>query len=338
MKYLFTGIIHLILVISAFAQIPSSTLDKAGIAKADLILEINYPAIPDTFDFERIDDQTAVNKLGQLLFHSELIGVKSKKKIGLKTYSCASCHIIEKAGYSGIRLGIGEGGVGYFSRRKQRNDYFFDEIDIQIGAKTPPILNSSYATKTLWDGRLKGNLHQAVVGQDVHRLDVSACRDFPEVKKLMDCGFGTEEITAQRAAYAIACYEATVIANESKFQYFLTGELEDSDFSDAERKGMRLFFRDKNCADCHSGPSLGNEKIIDGRKVPGLYNFQDAGFYGKESKTSIASQFINSHQKAYISWREMWQLKAFLATIRDENLGRYIDSKTYENDCDGDNN
>lgn len=308
-----------------FAQSPDRILESAGLSKADLTLEVIYPAIPDTFDFDHIEDQTAVNKLGQLLFHSELIAVKNVKKVGFQTYSCASCHFIEKAGYAGIDFGIGEGAIGYYSRRRQRNDYLFDQIDIQFKKKTPAVLNSSYAERTLWDGSLRGNLHQAMKGQDVHRLDVNACRDVEEVKMLMECGFGNNEITRQRAAYALACYEATVIASESEFQQYLVGEKSQRVFSNSERAGMALFFLEKNCSDCHSGPALGNEVFVDGRKVPGLYNVEDSRFYGKESTTRSLSRFIRTHQDAKLSPVEVRQLRAFLGTLRDENLQRFVD-------------
>jgi cytochrome c peroxidase len=58
------------------------------------------------------------------------------------------------------------------------------------------------------------------------------------------------EITAEQVAQAIASFERTLIAGNSAFDRYLFGR-DRKALTQSETRGMRLFRRKGNCANCH---------------------------------------------------------------------------------------
>ena len=225
--------------------------------------------------------------LGKFLFHETGLGENPKKEIGRATYSCASCHQ-SKAGFqSGLKQGIGEGGIGFGSFGEARVislDYLPSEIDVQP-IRSPTILNTAYQDVMLWNGQFGGvktnlgtetnwtkgtpkeinNLGfegletQAIAGIGVHRL-----KSLPEMmlnsayKTYFDAAFPnvviSERYTEHYAGLAIAAYERTVLANQAPFQKWLQGEV--NIMGPDELKGAQIFFGKGKCFQCHNGPGL----------------------------------------------------------------------------------
>ena len=56
--------------------------------------------------------------------------------------------------------------------------------------------------------------------------------------------------------HAIACFERTLISNQSKFDQYITGDLDA--LNSSQKKGMKLFFQDLYCSRCHNGKNFSN--------------------------------------------------------------------------------
>lgn len=249
--------------------------------------------LPDAGSFESIpsDPKNSITPekvaLGKLLFHETGLALAPKKLESMNTYSCASCHQAKAGFQSGLKQGIGEGGMGFGlfgETRVMAPDYDATTLDVQP-IRSPTILNTAYQDVMLWNGQFgatktnagtenawtvdtpkennnlgfEGIETQAIAGQDVHRLkcDPEMIANSP-YKALFDRAFPgipvAERYTKLYAGLAIAAFERSVLANEAPFQEWLRGN--EQALSEDEKKGALLFFGKGQCYSCHSGPGL----------------------------------------------------------------------------------
>jgi cytochrome c peroxidase len=177
-------------------------------------------------------------ELGRMLFYE-------KRLSGNNTLSCASCHKQEKAFSDDRRFSVGIQGIA--------------------GTKNAMSLaNLLWSNRFFWDGRAASLEEQALVPiQDpieLHQSLASAVQKlqetdiYPPKFKLV---FGSDKITAENIAKAIAQFERTLISANSKYDKYLRNEYQPTDL---ELKGIELFFthpipqaniRGGNCGDCH---------------------------------------------------------------------------------------
>ena len=114
--------------------------------------------------------------LGKLLFHDSGMANNPVRGEARNQFSCAACHNAEAAFKAGIRHGIGEGGVGYGHKGRDRvAREFYDSppncvprpmlglsteetncMDIQT-RMSPTMVNMSWQFMKLWDGQLGGS-------------------------------------------------------------------------------------------------------------------------------------------------------------------------------------
>ncbi len=225
--------------------------------------------------------------LGKFLFHETGIAKNPNMQEGEGTYSCASCHHAAAGFQSGMKQGIGEGGVGYgiAGETRHKNPMYLDQdLDIQP-IRSPTILNVAYQEVMLWNGQFgatginqgteanwtigtpietnnlgfEGVETQAIAGLNVHRLLIE--EDFifnTTYKELFDAAFPNtdpaQRYTRVNAGLAIAAYERTVLPNQAPFQQWLRGN--EAAMDNYETKGAELFFGKAECFSCHSGPGL----------------------------------------------------------------------------------
>jgi len=249
--------------------------------------------LPDDGSFENIpsDPKNPITPakvaLGKLLFHETGLALAPKKTESMNTYSCASCHQVKAGFQSGLKQGIGEGGMGFgiFGETRVMSPEYNDTlIDVQP-IRSPTILNTAYQDVMLWNGQFgatktnagtesawtvgtpkesnnlgfEGVEIQAIAGQDVHRLkcDPEMIINSP-YKALFDKAFSEipvdERYAKLYAGLAIAAYERSVVANQAPFQEWLRGN--EMALSEDEKKGALLFFGKGECYTCHSGPGL----------------------------------------------------------------------------------
>ncbi len=271
--------------ISSSLELESRIIELYG-SKAELIqpIETDFLSIPS--DINNPITEAKV-ELGKLLYHETMIATNPNLDNGMYTYSCASCHHVAAGFQSGIKQGIGEGGLGFGSYGEGRiKNQMYAEADLDVQPiRSPSVLNVAFQEVMLWNGQFGGkgmnegtesqwtvgtpkevnNLGfegvetQAIAGLDVHRLVIdgdeminSSYHDlfdtaFPEVAV-------NERYTKRNAGLAIAAYERTLLPNQAPFQNWLRG---DNNAMEAdELAGAKLFFNKGQCYTCHSGPGL----------------------------------------------------------------------------------
>lgn len=276
-------------------------------------MDVSYFKMPQSNDFSNIpqDPRNQLNifkvALGKILFHETGLGIKPRIPMGVRQYSCASCHHAAAGFQANLAQGIGEGGHGYGIRGEGRfpePSYVLDSIDTQP-IRTPSAMNAAWQKVVLWNGQFgcngpnmgteafwtpgtpketnnlgyEGVETQAIAGLKVHRLGVDAqwIKSFQLYKHLFDNAF-PEVPEADRysriyAGLAIAAYERTVMANRSPWQRWLSGER--FAMTPLQKEGALLFFGKAGCNGCHTGPAL-NSMTFYGL---GLGNLQN-GNYG----------------------------------------------------------
>jgi len=225
--------------------------------------------------------------LGKMLFHETDIALSPKRKEGAKTYSCASCHHAKAGFQSGMKQGIGDGGVGFGilgEARMMAASYDESELDVQP-FRSPTILNTAYQDVMLWNGQFgatksnsgteaewtngtpiqnnelgfEGVETQAIAGLGEHRLNIVPAMIINSLYKgLFDDAFPDipikERYSQLNGALAIAAFERSVVASQAPFQKWLRGSV--NALNENQKKGALLFFGKGKCYTCHSGPGL----------------------------------------------------------------------------------
>jgi cytochrome c peroxidase len=208
------------------------------------------------------------NQLGQLLFWDPILS-------GNQDVACATCHHPDKGYADALPLSIGVGGHGLGENRMsgslaKRNastilNTAFNGIDSQ---------NSYDPTQAqmFWDNRVRSLEHQAKLpilsqeemrGEDIAEdqimtIVIERLEAIPEYKQLFLNAFGTSVITETLIFKAIASFERSLIANNSRFDQFLKGD--SNALTAIEQEGLEEFV-EVGCAECHSGPMLSDYQL-----------------------------------------------------------------------------
>jgi len=262
----------------------------------------NLAAIPQDPKNPLTDEKVA---LGQLLFHETAMGTEPDFDKGLTTFSCASCHHANAGFASGLKQGMGEGGVGFgMAGEGRRKDpaYPFKAVDVQP-IKTPSSLNVAYQENMLFNGQFgatgknesteyawlvntprelnylgfEGTEIQAIASMNVHRMEMTPAfvEQFPEYKALFDKAF-PDIIEEKRyndttAGLAMAAYQRTLLPTQSPFQQWLKGNTGALD--QQSKEGALLFFGKAGCYTCHNGPGLNSMEFY----ALGMKDLYEAG-------------------------------------------------------------
>lgn len=212
--------------------------------------------------------------LGKLLFYDPILS-------GGKDISCASCHH-PSAGYAEfLDLSIGSNGRGLGSKR-----VFNSPNDIPLMKRnSPTILNTAfngidskaaYAPETasmFWDDRVKSLEIQALEpiktleemrGNHFEKSEIltvvtERIKKIPEYQELFAKAFGQNTpIDSIAIGKAIAAFERTLVANNSRFDQYMRGDV--NAISNSEKEGFELF-KSVGCINCHSGPMFSDYKL-----------------------------------------------------------------------------
>lgn len=246
--------------------------------------ETDYASIPQ----DPLNPITAEKvALGKLLVHETATGGSPKMEVNKYTYACASCHPVASGFFSGLRQGIGEGGMGFGVKGEGRvmmpsNIMPLDSVDA-LPIKPPSLVNVAYQEVALWNGALGGagiNLPyveqnasalpdnllgfqglevQGMTGQLAHRLkiDEEFAVEFGYTD-MFDAAFPevpvSERYSRINGGLAIAAFNRTVLANRSPWQEWLKGDFDA--LTENQKKGAVLFFSKGLCYQCHTGPAL----------------------------------------------------------------------------------
>ncbi|MCK4841990.1 MAG: c-type cytochrome [Methylococcales bacterium] len=172
--------------------------------------------------------------LGESLFNDKRLSQDG-------TISCASCHQDDKALTDGQKVAIG--------------------IKQQVGFRNAPtVVNAAFYSSLFVDGRA-ASLEQQALGPflspiehglknhqqivTIVKKDQKYREQFAKVFKQTE-----EDITLEQIAQAIASFERSLIAGNSPFDRYLFARDRQA-LTQSEARGMRLFRRKGNCANCH---------------------------------------------------------------------------------------
>ncbi len=185
-------------------------------------------------------------ELGTMLFFEPRISASG-------VISCATCH---------------NPALGWSDRIPRATGH-----DGQVGDRnTPTVLNSGFFGAQFWDGREPDLEGQALgpIEADIEMnmpLDEAIARleEFDEYKQAFARAYGTEAITPERVAHALASFQRTLNTPNSPLDRYLRGDL--SAMTDQQKRGMAAFV-DNGCTACHNGPAL-TDSLFHAIQVPG---------------------------------------------------------------------
>lgn len=181
--------------------------------------------------------------LGRMLFYETRLSSS-------KTISCASCHQQKLAFTDGKAFSSGIN-------------------DVPTKRNSMSLANLLWIRNFFWDGRAKGLETQALIPiNDSHEMGDNLDKAIKKLQQtkvypvLFKDAFGTEEVTADRIAKAIAQFERTLISANAPYDKYLRGEYKPTE---EELNGMELFMnspvpdkniRGANCTQCHGTPKM----------------------------------------------------------------------------------
>jgi cytochrome c peroxidase len=222
-----------------------SSAGQATIANAELF-PAEGPKVPlGLVDIYWPDDNgytPAKAELGWLLFFDTRLSSDG-------SVSCASCHAPEHAFGDGRPVSTGIGGQ-------------------KGGRSAPSIINRVYGALQFWDGRaasledqVKGPLANPIEmtsdkdAGKAHSAVVERLRKVSDYRKRFKSVFGSEDITIDRVAKAIATFERTVLSGNSPYDRFKAGDKKA--LTESQKRGMDIFFSNNaRCDACHDGAAF----------------------------------------------------------------------------------
>ncbi len=219
-----------------------------------------------TFRTDNAIASTETIALGKALFWDPILS-------GKRDVACATCHHPANGYTDNLDLSIGVNAVGLGTNRHFLNPNTFAFVK----RNAPTILNTAFngmdangnvnlATAPMfWDSRvrsleaqsvepiktleeMRGNAYSEAVALD---SVVARLKRIPQYQQLFQSAFGNaQSITAANMGIAIASFERTLVANNSRVDRYKAGET--SALSALEIRGMNAF-QTVGCASCHSG-------------------------------------------------------------------------------------
>lgn len=179
-------------------------------------------------------------ELGKKLFFDRRLS-------GDGTMSCASCHIPEMGFSDGQAISL-----SYPTTKNWRN--------------SPTLINVAFSKFLFHDGRAESLEDQALfplmsafeMNQNLDFVE-EEIRSVPEYRQEFSKVFGTDDITRERIAMAIAAFQRTLVSMNAPIDRYLNGDKKA--LSADAKKGMEIFTGKGKCADCHYGVNLIDDKF-----------------------------------------------------------------------------
>ncbi|MEE9336473.1 MAG: cytochrome c peroxidase [Methylococcaceae bacterium] len=242
-------------------------------------------------------------ELGRLLFND--VRFSSDNSI-----SCASCHHSNKAFTDGLKVPKGVNNLSGL-----RN--------------APTVINAAFYKTYFLDGRepsLEAQSLEPFINPVEHRLKnykkiIKVIHTDPDYPQMFEQAFNIpkDQITIKFVSKAIASFERTLIAGNSLFDQYYFGR-DHTKLSESAARGLRLFRRKGNCANCHE-ISFDNALFMDNR----FYNI-GVGFNHLKPKLNeiISSLKQGKSVKALdLSPEQLSELGRFNVTNIILDIGKY---------------
>ncbi|WP_406698283.1 cytochrome c peroxidase [Singulisphaera sp. Ch08] len=180
--------------------------------------------------------------LGKMLFFDPRLS-------GSGQIACASCHDPD--------LGWADGRTTSFGHSRQA-----------LPRNSPGLLNVGLARSLFWDGRaatLEDQARAVILNpQEMNapvEAAVTAVAKVPGYRPAFREAFGSDDVTLDAVAVALAAFERTLVGGRSKFDAFLKGN--PKALTDEAVAGLDLFRGAARCLNCHNGPTFSDGQFHD---------------------------------------------------------------------------
>lgn len=221
------------------------------------------------------------------------------------TVSCATCHNPTFGFSNGVQFSPGHKG--------------------QLGDRnSPTVINRLYSTVQFWDGRA-ASLEEQALGPIQNPVEMANTLEgmianldkIPGYKAEFKKAFGTEEITPDRVAKAIASFERTLLSANSPFDRFQEGET--NAIPESAKRGFMVFMGKGACNECHPAPLFTDEQFHNigvgmDRENPDLGRFKvtnqekDKGAFKTPTLRDITETYPYLHDGSANTLREVVEL------------------------------
>jgi len=220
-----------------FCLVPVSMAREKGPPPAGPPVPLGLPAIPWPEDNPY---SPARAELGKVLFFD---GRLSSNDV----VSCAFCHEPAHAFSASTALSIG--------------------VDGKPGVRhAQTLINRAWGKSQFWDGRAP-TLEAQIVSSVTHPDEMGMTpegvaqkvRSIKGYGPLFAAAFGDTTVTFDRIAKAIATFERTIVSGKSPYDRYLAGDK--TALTKQQKDGLDFFNKKGECAECHKGPNLSDEKF-----------------------------------------------------------------------------
>lgn len=178
-------------------------------------------------------------ELGKMLFFDPRLS-------GNAAMPCSACHLPDQGWGLSSQISFGYPGTTHW-----RN--------------SQTVVNSAYYGKLFWAGASKSLEGQArsaarggVAGNGEDDVMEARLAFIPEYRKRFREVFGDNYPLVRNAYRAIAAFERTLVQKDTPFDLYMLGD--DGALNEQQKRGLKLFVGKANCAQCHNGALLSNEK------------------------------------------------------------------------------
>jgi cytochrome c peroxidase len=221
---------------------------------------------------------------------------------GTSSMSCATCHNPSFSWGDALPTAVGNG-------------------QKVLARKSPTILNLAWTEKLMWDGRFKhleGQAMGPIGSPNEMNMDVAKLADkisqIDGYKIKFKKAFGTDVVTNDLLAKALAIYERGIISADAPFDLWIKGN--EKAISENAKKGFVLYNTKANCIACHSGWRFTDDSFQDvglnsddiGRgeyvkslphtfKTPGLRNISQRGPYMHNGSKKTLKEVIDFYNQ-----------------------------------------
>lgn len=234
--------------------------------------------------------------------------------------SCNTCHNLSIGGGDNVKVSIGHGW-----QKGPRNN--------------PTVFNAVFNAAQFWDGRAadlkeqaRGPLQAAVEMNNTPDRIEATLKSIPQYAEEFRKAFGgTNAVSFDNAARALAAFETTLITPNAPFDRFLRGD--DNALTKQQKEGLDLFMS-AGCSACHNGVNFGGQAYFPFGVVkrPGadILPEDDKGRFAVTNTASDEYVFRASPLRnvaltpPYFHSGEVWDLEQAVAIMGDAQLGREL--------------
>jgi len=214
------------------------------------------------------------------------------------TISCNSCHNVMAGGTDNRSVSVGVAGA-------------------KGGRSAPTVWNAAFLSTQFWDGRA-ATLEDQAKGPILAGVEMAMPSPEAAVKRIKDIpGYvqsfkavfgGSDPVTYDNIAKAIATYERTLITPNSPFDRYMRGDK--SAMSAAAVRGMKTV-ESLGCTSCHNGPNFSGPEMPMGtgffQKFPTFPSKYDAKykFSADEGRYEATKNPADKHMWRVPTWRNI---------------------------------